>query len=798
MMNTIEQLLTALTTFPGNLAYHMILAFAVAGALQSALYLWRENKFPQGLRMLIGLGALLAIRVLLFLGAGLVQQGLANPHAILPVMDRVTTSLSLIVILWLWCFPEPLRTADAASGLLGLLTLATAALSWVWWYQQYPQTAFNQTWLDLGWGMYGLALTFLGIIILMIRRPNGWGYGLGMLTITSISYGIHLSFPSLESDFSWSVRLFQLAAYPLLFVLPRRFHAPISPQDEVKPITESPPLLQERRQYGIQPERAMSILAIMAESSQEKLCKTITRAIGETMLADICLLIYPPDGEGQIQLQCGYDLIREEALAGMSLDPNEVPLLMTAMRQMQSLRLPASSTSRDMFNLGQLLEIGNTGYLLASTAPSQEHQEPLFTIVLLSPYSNRRWNREDQHNLEEVTQTLTPIFLRAKQLNALQGELDKSKQNLEEMKTLLKEKQNESEAFETKSKQLEKKLQETKQKTLEKEQREEFLSLQEAHQKAENTIARLQVENLRLGEMVEDLLAQGQSVASPKEEQLNGELQLALQEIAYLKEQLERQGAQVESVQERDEAGIPEKQSQAYTTLAQDLRQPLSSILGYTDLLLGESTGILGALQRKFLERVHASAQRMNLRLEDMLQIETLDHEKLSLNPEVVDLGDIIDKAIADTSEQLRRKNISLRVDLPDTMPQICVDRDAMGQILLHLLENAGAVSPKEGEIFLRADVHEDEEQDFVLLQVADQGGGIHKDDLPRVFSRLYSTDNAPIEGVGETGVGLSIVKTLTEGHNGRVWVDTEMGTGSTFNILMPLNQNAILAGEEA
>jgi two-component system sensor histidine kinase VicK len=104
------------------------------------------------------------------------------------------------------------------------------------------------------------------------------------------------------------------------------------------------------------------------------------------------------------------------------------------------------------------------------------------------------------------------------------------------------------------------------------------------------------------------------------------------------------------------------------------------------------------------------------------------------------------------------------------------------------LLKNAGSASPQEGEIMLRANTQITEDhQEFVLIQVADQGGGIPKEDLPRVFSRLYRADNPLVEGLGDTGVGLSIAKTLVEAHNGRIWVDTETGKGSTFSVLLPL-----------
>ncbi len=106
---------------------------------------------------------------------------------------------------------------------------------------------------------------------------------------------------------------------------------------------------------------------------------------------------------------------------------------------------------------------------------------------------------------------------------------------------------------------------------------------------------------------------------------------------------------------------------------------------------------------------------------------------------------------------------------------------------MIHLLQNAGAATPLEGTIRLKVQTTSEDGQDYVMIQVTDSGGGIPAEDLPRVFTRLYRADNVLIQGVGDTGVGLSIAKTLTEAQHGRIWVETHPGVGSTFSVLLPI-----------
>jgi signal transduction histidine kinase len=234
-------------------------------------------------------------------------------------------------------------------------------------------------------------------------------------------------------------------------------------------------------------------------------------------------------------------------------------------------------------------------------------------------------------------------------------------------------------------------------------------------------------------------------------------------------------------------APITAEKVEVIASISRELRQPMSSIVGYTDLLMGESVGILSALQRKFVERIKGSTERIGGLVDDLIQITNLETGKIEFNPEEIDLNSIINNAMAYTSTQIREKNITLRLDITEASPHIQTDRDALQQILIHLLQNATAATHAEGNITLRVQMQSEKGNHFISIQVVDNGGGIASEDIPRVFARRYRAEHSLIQGLGDTGVGLSIARALVEAQNGRIWVDTESGVGSTFSVLIPV-----------
>jgi len=277
---------------------------------------------------------------------------------------------------------------------------------------------------------------------------------------------------------------------------------------------------------------------------------------------------------------------------------------------------------------------------------------------------------------------------------------------------------------------------------------------------------------------------------------LERQLQETSQSMAMLEQQLSATNQAVDAA--ISEARQIDSSDEVIASIAQELRTPMSSIMGYTELLLRESVGILGSLQRKFLQRVKANTERMGALLDDLIRITALDTGRLQLEPEKVEVIYAVEEVIMTVANQYREKGLTLRLALPEELPPITADRDALSQVIGHLLSNAALASPVGGEVQLLVDTREDRlpfpdgerETACLYIEVEDSGSGVAVEDYDRVFMRKYRADNPLIEGLGDTGVSLSLAKALVDAHGGRIWLTSQKDVGTTFHVLLPLEPN--------
>ncbi|MCI0519236.1 MAG: ATP-binding protein [Chloroflexi bacterium] len=785
-----NEFITLLTYPPGNLAYHLILAFAITGTLQAALSQWRAAHFPQARRMALGLGLILALRVGLFVLAGVAWQGLLNERLVMPPVERAVDLAAVVILIWLWAFPEPLRLADAAAWLLGLLVCTIAALNQVWWSGQGGASGYNGSWADFINEVAASALLVIGLALLALRRPNGWGFGAAMLALLLAGHAAYLLLPTPAGDFAGLVRLAQVAAYPLLLSLPQRF--PVSTAEGARPAIHAQP---ERRRLGADPALLGDILAMSAADDPPKARLAVARSLAGSLLADICLLAVPANDKGDLDIAAGYDLIRQSALDGFFLTSRQAPQIAEALRRRRTLRLPASSTSADLKSLTQYLNLEQAGHLMALPIAGSR-DELLAALLLLSPYSNRAWSEEDERLARLFAAPVAHLLQQNHSLGDAQTQLALAQKSLQEVNLLAARHQQENETLRNS---LQAATEENKKNLAQAQSLADLVAAQSASQAL---LAALQTENELLKKEKNEWIVQSQTpqpenAAAGATDTLAGELRLALEEVAQLKAALAASESPAEASARAPQPGNLDE----IAAIAQELRQPMSSVIGYTDFLLGESIGILGALQRKFLERVKISTERMNRLVNDLAR---LTQQAETASPvayvEAFPMREVIAAVRGEAEAALHARGVTLLVDIPAQEIVLQSDPEALQQALTTLLDNAIQVTPQGGEVRLAVSQEDQELQtSYLLLRVSDQGGGIPQEHIPNVLSRLSFTNESAIPGVSSEANNLPAARVLVENLGGRIWVDSQPGVGSSFSILLalsPSTQTANNGGE--
>lgn len=783
MQTPFVEILKLLTEAPGNLIYHLVLAFSILSSLQAAAIARRGTARPTAGRLVIGFLVLLLAQAALYIVSGLTWQQILNERAVLPPLDRAVLLLSVLWIAWLWNFPTRARLGDVVTGIFSLAVIVFFLYSYYSWSLQSDSAFFNMSFLDQAWVYSTIFMGAIGLLILLFTRPPGWGFGFGTLALLLGGCAAHLLLALPDSNLSPYLRLGQMAAYPLLPTLLQRLFPPEparAPQPEAALLAPAavPASQSERRRYAADPRAVHHWLGLVNAAEPAAVPEALTRALAHTLLADICYLVNGPT-LGSIVFPNGYDLIREQPMDNLIIEKERLPRLASALQAGKPLCItPQDAPPQDLAMLANVLGFSRLNDLLF--IPLKNAGDAPAGLVFLSPYANRTWTVDDQNFFGADIDAIAGILRKAHSVpTPAQPAVAQVSEQLREQAQQLREE----------NRLLLQELSELRQAALKapvpvRDDHQELLVLL---QDTQAQIARLQAENERL---------QAASKSSPSVRetadsyaQLENELRSSLQDIAALQNQLAEANARNLILEHSTRTGdtAPDDSREVISALVQETRQPMSSIIGYTELMLSESVGMLVPTQRKFVERIRSSNERLRGILDDLLRVASPQEEHPDLLPQTIELGELIDSAVAETSAQLREKNIALRVDLPGEALHIVADRDAVYQVIVHLLRNAGSVTPPENSILLRARRQAEHGDTFLMLQVTDMGGGVPSEDIARIFSRRYKAETPLLEGVGDTGVGLSIAKTLVETQGGRIWVDSVAGESTTYSVLLPL-----------
>jgi two-component system phosphate regulon sensor histidine kinase PhoR len=219
--------------------------------------------------------------------------------------------------------------------------------------------------------------------------------------------------------------------------------------------------------------------------------------------------------------------------------------------------------------------------------------------------------------------------------------------------------------------------------------------------------------------------------------------------------------------------------------VSHELRTPLTTIKGYAETLLD------GALKEdvafQFVQVIDRHADRLTKIVEDLLTLSKIESKEFSLKPERLLISELIDGALDIIKEEAGKKGVS--ISWSESIPSSFIfgDRKGLEQVLINLLDNAIKYGREGGNIKISVDENPNAE---IQISVLDDGIGIPKEDLPRIFERFYRVDKGRSKELGGTGLGLSIVKHIVQAHGGRVWAESDLGKGSSFYFTLPKNHN--------
>jgi signal transduction histidine kinase len=220
-------------------------------------------------------------------------------------------------------------------------------------------------------------------------------------------------------------------------------------------------------------------------------------------------------------------------------------------------------------------------------------------------------------------------------------------------------------------------------------------------------------------------------------------------------------------------------------TVSHDLKQPLSTMRGYLDLL--QMTNTFDARSMRYIDNVNRSFDTMHRLISDLLDIARIE-SGLSIEDKPVDLHQVLAESRKLVIGDAQQKSQTFDMAVPDALPPLYGDAFRLQQVFVNLFSNAIKYTPPEGQVQVSVTVVSDR----VQIQVEDNGLGISPEDVSQIFDRFYRVRRPETDSIEGTGLGLAIVRSLVEAHSGKITVSSELGEGSTFRVTFPVASEAI------
>jgi len=223
--------------------------------------------------------------------------------------------------------------------------------------------------------------------------------------------------------------------------------------------------------------------------------------------------------------------------------------------------------------------------------------------------------------------------------------------------------------------------------------------------------------------------------------------------------------------------------SEFLANMSHELRTPLNAVIGFSEVLLQRMFGALNDKQDEYLKDIYASGQHLLSLINDILDLSKIEAGRMELAPAPFHLPTALENAVTLVKERASRHGIALQFDIDPGLGEIVGDERKVKQVLLNLLSNAVKFTPEGGRISLKAG----RKDGLVETAVTDTGIGIAPEDQAAVFEEFRQVGSDETRKQEGTGLGLTLAKKFVELHGGRIWVESELGRGSTFTFTLPI-----------
>ncbi len=231
--------------------------------------------------------------------------------------------------------------------------------------------------------------------------------------------------------------------------------------------------------------------------------------------------------------------------------------------------------------------------------------------------------------------------------------------------------------------------------------------------------------------------------------------------------------------------------SEFVSTVSHELKNPMTSIRGYADLLSSGVAGAMSTHQENFIHTISSNVARMQTLVSDLTDISRIESGHVYMEFTAIPFVDIVSDVVRTMKAQIEEKGQNLVINIEDDLPLIWGDRNRLIQIMVNLLSNAYKYTPENGRIEINVvnQVHngEGEHKAVALVSIADDGIGISEEDQKQIFTQFYRAPDREARNEPGTGLGLNITKKFVELHNGRIWFESEFRKGTTFYFTIPV-----------